>query len=208
MRNIMFLGMLFLTFGANAQEVKMNASEISSFKNQIKEVSEKTKTITSDFIQYKHLDFLTEDIKTSGKMTFKAPNWVKWEYTKPYQYSVIFKDNVLLINDGGTKSDVKISSSKLFKQLNKLIINSVTGDMFDEEQFDILYSKTENYNKVILTSKDKNFAKFIKTFELHFNKKTGAVIEVKMIEPSEDFTKIIFSNRVDNSTLSDAIFTN
>jgi len=186
----------------------MNISEITVFKKQIKEVSEKTKTITSDFVQYKHLDFLTEDIETSGKIAFKAPNWVKWEYTKPYEYSVIFKNDVLLINDGGTKSDVKMSSSKLFKNLNQLIINSVTGDMFDEEQFEISYYKSKEYYKVILVSKDKKLAKFINSFELQFHKETGAVLEVKMIELSGDFTKIIFSNRVDNSDLSDAIFTN
>ncbi|PHS67649.1 MAG: cell envelope biogenesis protein LolA [Flavobacterium sp.] len=208
MRNFIVLFILFVAFVAKAQEVEMSVSEITVFKNQIKEVSEKTKTITSDFVQYKHLDFLIEDIETSGKMAFKAPNWVKWEYTKPYEYSVIFKNDVLLINDGGTKSDVKMSSSKLFKKLNQLIINSVTGDMFDEKQFEISYFKTEDYNKVILVSKDNKLANFIKTFELHFHKETGAVLEVKMIEPSEDFTKIIFSNRVDNSELSDAIFTN
>ena len=208
MRNFILLYLLLGTFGTKAQEVEMSASEITIFKNQIKEVSEKTQTITSDFVQYKHLDFLTEDIKTSGKMAFKAPNWVKWEYTKPYEYSVIFKNDVLLINDGGTKSDVKMSSSKLFKNLNQLIINSVTGDMFDEKQFIISYYKSKEYYKVILVSKDKKLAKFINSFELQFHKETGAVLEVKMIELSGDFAKIMFSNRVDNSDLSDAIFTN
>jgi len=186
----------------------MSEVEVNTFKKQIEEVSKNTKTIIADFVQFKHLDFLTEEIETSGEMAFKAPNWVKWEYTKPYKYSVIFKNDVLLINDGGTKSNVKMSSSKLFKKLNQLIINSVTGDMFDDEQFEISYSKKESYNNVVLVSKDKKLANFIKTFELHFNKKTGAVLEVLMIEPSGDYTKIVFSNRVDNSTLSDEIFTN
>lgn len=208
MRNLFLFISIFITLGLNAQEVKMNASEVEIFKNQIKEVSDKTKTISSDFIQFKHLDFLTEDIKTSGKMAFKAPNWVKWEYTNPYEYSVIFKDDVLLINDGGTKSDVKMSSSKLFKKLNQLIINSVTGDMFDNKAFETSFYKSESYNKVILKSKDKKLSNFIETFELYFNMETGAVVEVKMIEPSQDFTKIIFSNRVDNKPLNDAIFTN
>jgi len=208
MRNILLLVVLVVTFGIQAQEEKMSTSEITIFKNKIKEISTKTKTITTDFVQYKHLDFLTEDIETSGKMAFKAPNWVKWEYTKPYEYSIVFKNDVLLINDGGTKSDVKMSSSKLFKNLNQLIINSVTGNMFDEEQFEISYYKSEGYYKVILVSKDKKLVKFINSFELKFDKKTGVVLEVKMIELSEDFTKIIFANRVDNSNLSDAIFTN
>ena len=208
MRNYILLVLVIVSFGMKSQETEMSSSEISLFNAQIKEVSENTKTITSDFVQLKHLDFLTSDIETSGKMAFKAPNWVKWEYTSPYEYSVIFKDDVLLINDGGTKSDIKMGSSKLFKKLNELIINSVTGDMFDDESFEVTYFITEDYNKVILVSNDKKLSKMIAVFELHFNKENGAVLQVKMIEPSQDYTKIVFSNRVDNSEINDAVFTN
>lgn len=208
MRNYIFLLLGIISIGMHAQETEMSSSEINSFKAQIKEVSENTKTITSDFVQFKHLDFLTNDIETLGKMAFKAPNWVKWEYTSPYEYSVVFKDDVLLINDGGAKSNIKMSSSKLFKKLNELIINSVTGDMFGDESFAVTYFKMNDYNKVIFVSKDKKLSKMIAVFELHFNKENGAVLQVKMIEPSQDFTKIIFSNRVDNPEINDAVFTN
>ncbi len=209
MRNyILILTLLIVSIAVQAQETEMSISEIKTFRTQITEVSKSTTTITSDFIQYKHLDFLTSDIETSGNMAFKAPNWVKWEYTNPYAYSVIFKDDQLLINDGGTKSNIKMGSSKLFKKLNELIINSVTGDMFDDDTFKVSYFKTTDYNKVVFISNDKKLAKMIAVFELHFNKNNGAVLEVKMIEPSQDYTKIVFSNRVLNNKLSDAIFSN
>ena len=209
MRNyILIIILLIVSMSIQAQESEMSVSEIKTFRAQITEVSEKTKSITTDFIQYKHLDFLTSDIETSGNMAFKAPNWVKWEYSDPYAYSVIFKEDQLLINDGGTKSNIKMGSSKLFKKLNELIINSVTGDMFDDESFEVSYYTTPDYNKVIFVSTDKKLAKMIAVFELHFDKKDGAVLEVKMIEPSQDYTRIVFSNRVVNSKISDAVFTN
>lgn len=208
MRNYMLFLLIIASFGVKSQETEMSSSEINFFKAQIKEVTENTKTITSDFVQFKHLDFLTSDIETSGKMAFKAPNWVKWEYTSPYEYSVIFKNDVLLINDGGTKSNIKMGSSKLFKKLNELIINSVTGDMFDDDSFEVSYYKADDYNKVIFVSKDKKLSKMIAVFELHFSKESGAVLQVKMIEPSQDYTKIVFSNRIENSEINDAVFTN
>jgi len=209
MRNYIFiLFLLIVSIGVQAQETEMNTSEITAFKVQIKEVSKSTTTIIAEFVQYKHLDFLTSDIETSGNMAFKAPNWVKWEYTSPYEYSVVFKDDLLLINDGGTKSNIKMGSSKLFKKLNELIINSVTGNMFDDGGFEVSYFKTPDFNKVIFISTDKKMAKMIAVFELHFNKNDGAVIEVKMIEPSQDYTRIVFSNRVVNSEINDEIFTN
>ena len=99
----------------SAQETSMSASEIDVFKAKVEASAASTQTIQSDFVQFKHLDFLSNDIETSGSMSFKSPNKVRWEYTKPYQYQVIFKEDKLLINDGGTKSKVDIGSSKMFK---------------------------------------------------------------------------------------------
>lgn len=185
----------------------MNAAEISNFKAMVSDISKKTTSIKTDFIQFKHLDFLENDIETSGKMVFKAPANVKWEYTKPYKYSVIFKETELLINDGGTKSNVDIGSSKLFKKLNELIVNSVKGNMFEDADFQVSYIKTPKFYKVIFTPKDKKIAEYIATFVLHFNLKDAQVIEVKMIEPSQDFTRIVFSQRVLNSKVDDSVFT-
>lgn len=191
-----------------AQEVAMNALEIDVFKLQVSNASKSTTTIASDFVQFKHLDFLDNDIETSGKLVFKAPGLVKWEYTHPYQYSVIFKEDKLLINDDGTKSDVDIGSSKMFKKLNQLIVNSVKGTMFDDDDFEISYAKVDKANKATFIPKDKKIAGYIAAFELLFNKNDGTVQEVKMIEPSLDFTRIVFSNRVLNGTVKDAVFNN
>jgi outer membrane lipoprotein-sorting protein len=190
-----------------AQETTMNASEIEAFKQQVSTVSKNTKSITSDFVQFKHLDFLDNDIKTEGKLAFKAPALVRWEYTNPYQYVVVFKGDKLLINDGGTKSDMDIGNSDMFKKLNALIVNSVKGTMFNDADFKITYAKTGRYNKATFVPKEKKMLGYIAAFELLFDKTDGTVKEVKMIEPSEDFTRIIFSNRILNNPVSDALFT-
>ncbi len=208
MRNLLFIFFITLSAFLQAQEVKMNATEISNFKEMVSDISKKTTSIKTDFVQYKHLDFLENDIETSGKMVFKSPANVKWEYTKPYKYSVIFKETELLINDGGTKSNVDIGSSKLFKKLNELIVNSVKGNMFDDADFQVSYLKTPKFYKVIFTPKDKKIAEYIASFVLHFNLNDAQVMEVKMIEPSQDFTRIVFSNRVLNIKVDDSVFTN
>ena len=204
MHKIIYL-LLFITGVLNAQE-KMSTIESNSLKMKVKEQANFTKTISSDFIQYKHLDFLSNDIITSGKLAFKAPNLVKWEYVEPFKYSVLFKDETLYINDEGNKSNFDVGASKMFKQLNKLIINSIKGDMFDDNEFDIQYYKKNTESEVHFNSKNKEFSKFIKAFYIIFNSK-GEVVEVKMIEPSDDYTKIVFNNKIINKTLPDAIFT-
>ncbi|MGB3343669.1 MAG: outer membrane lipoprotein carrier protein LolA [Aequorivita sp.] len=203
--SLIFIG---LGFCLKAQETNMDAQEITSFKDKVIASAKTTKTIKTDFVQYKHLDFLADDVKTWGKMVFKAPNLVKWEYTKPYQYSIIFKEDQLLINDSGTKSKVEIGNSKLFQKLNQLIVSSVRGDMFNDSDFNVTFLKTTKYNKAVFIPKDKKIAAYIASFELLFNKDDAQVFEVKMIEPSQDFTRIVFSNRVLNSIVDDTVFSN
>lgn len=205
MYRVLYIFLLIIMTG-HAQS-KMNANEAKVLREQVKQLALTTQTITSDFTQYKHLDFLSNDIETSGKLAFKSPDNVKWEYINPFKYSVIFKQETLYINDEGNKSNVDIGSSKLFKQLNKLIINSVKGDMFDENEFDIEYYKKASNSEVYFTPKNEKLLKYIKAFHITFNKK-GEVVEVKMIEPSDDYTRILFDNRVTNKKLSDAIFVN
>ena len=123
MRRLCFILILFCT--TIMAQTPLNDSESKTLIKRVKDKALTTKTILSDFTQYKHLDFLTNDIITNGKLSFKAPDLVKWEYTNPYSYSVIFKNETLYINDEGNKSEVNIGSSKLFKQLNNLIIKSI-----------------------------------------------------------------------------------
>ena len=42
----------------------MSTVEANTLKNKVKTLASTTQTITSDFVQYKHLDFLDNDIFT------------------------------------------------------------------------------------------------------------------------------------------------
>ncbi len=190
-----------------AQE-KMTTAEITAFKSSVNATAKNTRTLTTDFVQYKHMDFLSKDIETSGKMSFKAPNMLLWQYTKPYQYSIVFKNNKISINDAGKKSQMDTGSSKMFAKLNKLIVGSVSGDMFDDNEFTITYFKNKDYNIARLVPKDAALKKYIKQMELHFEKKGNMVAEVKMTEPSDDYTRIVFKNKTANAPVPDSVFNN
>jgi len=208
MKNSLYLMMLLLfSLIAQAQE-KMSPAEVTAFKNAVNATAKGTKTLTTDFVQYKHMDFLAKDIETSGKMIFKAPGLLMWQYTKPYQYSIIFKNNKIHINDGGKKSQMNAGGSKMFDKLTKLIISSVNGNMFDEKEFTISYLKSKDYNITKLVPKDAALKKYIKQMELYFDKKGNMVAEVKMIEPSDDYTRIVFKNKVLNAQVPDSLFNN
>lgn len=197
--------LMFFASGILSAQTQMSSDEANALKVSIKQQADATTTITSDFTQYKHLDFLSDDIESKGKLAFKAPDLVKWEYVTPFSYSLIFKDNTLYINDDGNKRHMDVGGNKIFTQLNQLITASIRGILFDDDQFNISYFKQNGNSLVHFIPKDAQLAEFIKAFHMTFNP-TGEVIEVKMIEPSDDYTQIIFSGRETNQSLSDALF--
>ncbi len=198
---------LFVAIGY-AQEVKLSQQESNELRNNIKIKSEEKNSIKSEFIQLKHLDFLSNDIESSGILYYKSPNSIKWEYQNPFNYSATFIGDKLYINDAGKKSDLDLSSNKSFKSLNDLVVRSVKGDLFDATEFEISYFKDAQTYSVHFIPKDKKLRAFISEFIIVFDMKFFEVISVKMLENSEDYTLLIFKNQQFNQPISDAVFTN
>ncbi|PIE48991.1 MAG: cell envelope biogenesis protein LolA [Flavobacteriales bacterium] len=207
--NRLFTVVCFLCYGLGVfAQQSLSDDEKLVFKQKVREKAKTTKTIKSDFTQKKHLSFLKNDIVSSGTFYFKQPNVVKWYYMKPFDYSIVFKNNKMLINDNGKKTTVNTGNNKLFKNLNHLITNTATGELFDEENFHISFIKNDKQFIVTLRPKDVELKKYIAQFELYFGIKNYVVEQVKMIEPANDFTLITFKNRQENTPLKDEVFTN
>jgi outer membrane lipoprotein-sorting protein len=200
---------LYLLVGntpSHAQEQKMSESEMATFKQSVVAVSKKIKTLTTDFVQYKHMDFLSKDIETSGKMTFKEPVLLLWQYKKPYDYSVVFNNGKILINDEGKRKNIDIGKSEIFDKINRMIVGSVSGNLFDDREFVIGYFKSKNQNIATFVPKDPALQKYIKQIELTFDK--DEVVQVKLVESSTDYTRIVFKNRILNAKIDASFFNN
>lgn len=206
-RNLLFGSLaLLMSFIVTSQRTEMSVTAAIELKNRVIEKSKTTTTIISDFEQYKHLDFLTNDIRSTGKLTYKSPSSIKWEYKSPFVYSAVFMNGKLYINDNGVKSKVNMNANKTFKSLNDIIVKSVRGDLFDEEKFEITYFKNSKTYTVHFKSLDKALKKLISEFVLTFDKESINVVQVRMIESASDFTLLKFLNQQTNQTVSDAVF--
>ena len=56
--------------------------------------------------------------------------------------------------------------------------------------------------------KDATLKKYIAQMELYFDKKANMVAQVKMTEPSKDYTTIVFKNKATNAQVPDSVFNN
>ncbi len=191
---------LFLNFCFG--QTVLSDKEKQVFKARVQEKANKTMSITSNFEQSKYLEMLSEPIVSNGKLVFQSPETILWKYTTPKAYSVIFKDEMLYVDNDGKKDEIKLSSNKVFRSFNELIVNSIKGNMFQEDKFEISYFKTTEGYFVKFFPKDKRMKRFIAAFELTFTKDTSEVSQIKLIEPNNDYTVITFSNRKTNVAIA------
>ena len=199
-KNIALSAFLLISSFFFAQNTAMSTTEAKAFVANVSSETKEIKTLQADFIQTKKMDFLDKSIITSGKMSLKSPNTLSWKYTKPYQYSIIFKDNKIFINDQGKKSSVD-AKSKTFEKINKLIVGSSNGKMFSDPEFAVAYFKNGTSNIAKFTPKSAQLLKYIKQIELHFPKNQMTVSQVNMTEASGDTTNIVFKNTKINAPI-------
>lgn len=204
-KNIAFGAFLLVSGFFFAQNTAMSGAEAKTFVSKVSSETKTIKTLQADFIQTKKMDFLDKNIVTHGKMSLKTPNMLAWKYTKPYQYSIVFKDNKILINDQGKKSSVD-AKSKTFEKINKLIVGSSNGQMFNDPEFSVSYMKNATSNIAKFTPKSAQLLKYIKQIELHFPKNQSTVSQVNMTEASGDTTNIVFKNTKINAPVAASEF--
>lgn len=187
-------------------QTKMAESDVLKFKNKVTTESKSLQSLSADFVQTKHISFLSKPITSTGKLNLKNDEKLRWEYVTPTKYTVVFKDKKLLVNNQGKQTTVDLATNKQFEKLSKLISGSINGNMFDDKEFTIAYLQTDTDYLVKLTPKAKDLAKYIKEIELYFEKNGQLVHQTKMIEPNNDFTLITFSNKKINQPIHDSVF--
>lgn len=182
--------------------------DIKVFRQQFAAASQKLNSLQSDFIQEKNLSMLSEKIISKGKFWFKKENKVRMEYTQPFKYLMIMNGSNIYIKDGQKENRVSTNSNKLFQQINKIVVDCVKGTAFSNTDFKFNVFENKSTYLIELTPVVKNLQSIFKNINVIVDRKDFSVNSIKMIEPSGDYTNINFTNKILNTNLADALFTN
>jgi outer membrane lipoprotein-sorting protein len=180
--------------------------DLPKFKEQFALIAGKTETIKSDFVQEKNLSMLSEKIVSKGKFWFKRESMLRMEYSTPFEYLMILNKDNMYIKDGQKENKVSTKSSKLFNQINKIIIDCVQGSVFSNPDFITKAYENKNTYLIELSPASKTLKEFFKTIDVIIDKSDYEATTIEMDENSGDNTIIRFTNREINTNIPDAIF--
>ena len=203
---IIILLAVFCTLEGFSQNAFKPLENTETLKKGVKMMAEKTSSLTTSFNQEKHLSILTKPLKSAGKMYFKKPDLLKWAYVSPYNYAIIFKAERIIINDEGKVSNFDLSSSKSFMEINQIMMNSVSGNILQEDQFDIDYLSSPEQYLAKMKPKSEQMKSYITSIEVFIDKVDFTVSKIKLNEKNGDFTEIDFYDKKLNAKVSDAVF--
>ncbi len=198
--------LLILSAAAYSQDDYQPLDDISEFRQKMIETSENTHSISSDFIQLKHLSFLEEDVQSKGKFFFQKENKLRWEYTEPFYYLILFNNDSILIRDNSRTNIYDAASGRMFREINNIMLSMVNGSILESKNFEFEYFQNASGYKLELTPLEENMKEFLSKIRLFINKQDHSVDELYMLERSGDFTHIRFINKQLNEDIPQHIF--
>lgn len=197
---------LFLCSTTFCQPKFSNVSDAK--KNEIiqniSNASKQNKTLTCDFVQEKTSTLITDKTISKGKMYFKNPHCLRWEYTNSYGL-VVNNDIVVVIDSKGVISQT--NNTRMFKELANIIMNTIDGSgLNDSKNFTTSVSQSDFEYLVELIPTNKRIANFYKSIQLVVNKQTKLASSITMFETNGDSMKITFSNHKTNQPFDQKLF--
>ena len=164
-------------------------------------------SLQCDFVQVTLLSLLQTALTSTGTMYYKGGDRLRWEYTSPYVYTFVLNGDRVMLKSSEKTDVVSVRSSKMFQQIARIMLNSVTGRcLADDGDFRVTMYKGGTEWEARLVPQQKELAALFSEVCLHIDPKLRMVTVVELKERSGDTTRIDMRNVRKNETIDDAVF--
>ena len=164
-------------------------------------------SLQCDFVQVKRLSLLKTDMTSRGKLYYKGGKLLRWEYTSPYTYTFVLNGDRVMLKSSEKTDVVSVRSSKMFQQIARIMLHSVTGHCLSEESdFRVTMYEADSEWEARLVPQQRELAALFSEVRLHIDPRLRMVTVVELCEKSGDTTRIEMKNVQKNEAIDDAVF--
>jgi outer membrane lipoprotein carrier protein len=168
---------------------------------------EKTKDLKADFVQEAMIKSIKKTEREEGKVFFKNPKNMLWEYTKPQGKKLVINSQKAWLYLSKEKVVYTQKSESIFQ--SKFLINFFSGSGKLKNDFVIKYAEPKAYDKdgnylLVLTPREKTSA--CNLVMLTIDKNNFYILQVSFDDVMGNTTTLKFSNISINTGLSQKLF--
>lgn len=175
--------------------------------SSIQAAARKVTTIQAEFVQTKHLKMLARPIVADGRIYYRKPGEIRWEYTSPIK-SVLVKNkrgiSRMTWRDGGYHADADAKLKPVQLVLDQMEV-WLQGDYVQSTLFTASLEPGPP-PRVKLVPRNKSLGSFIAVVYVVLSEKPGAVDAIEIWESQESVTRIKLKNVKLNGPLPAQVF--
>lgn len=185
----------------------MHAQSRQQMLDAISQAAAQTRDMECDFVQTKKIRLLNRNMVSSGMMSYRQPDKLRWEYQAPYAYVFVVNRNKVQILNNSRKDIIDADKNKIFREIVNIMLGSVAGTcLSDESSFRTTVTVASGEYIATLVPQKKELRQMFASIVMHFNPKQGVVVRIEMNESKGDITVIELKNIRKNTDFNDSRF--
>ena len=165
-------------------------------------------SLECEFTQTKTVSMLEQKMVSEGKLYFRKPSAVRWEYLTPpmHNFFIMSGEDLLAGNDASAKHS-SLKKNRSARMISSLIVGSLSGESLeDSRNFKAELSAEAGEWVAVLTPLRRDLSQICSSIVLRFNPKTALANSITLNEASGDYTHIVFRNMKMNLPLPEGVF--
>ena len=167
------------------------------------------RSIAADFVQEKDMKILARPLVSQGRLLFRSPDNLRWEYLTPVKSVLLMKDGVArkFVGENGTWHEDKSAGLDAIPAVLAQMTGWLEG-RFDNSSSQAVFTASRDGRVVRLVPKEEGMRIVIAAIELHLAASDDLVEEVDIHESADTgaVTRIRFHNTVTDGAIPDALF--
>ena len=183
-----------------------SSNELENFLQEIQGSSDRVHSFTSGFTQEKILSLFSNPVIFQGRLSIVRPDRLRWEFTSPVP-SVLILDGEqgVRCNDKAEAEKFRLSSDPVMKIVAEQLWFWLGGDYKELARHHRLDKRDPA--TLLITPEDQSTADYVETVTIIFDENSLQPLQVEIMEPGGDRTRISFHSSSINMQISEKLFT-
>lgn len=167
-------------------------------RQHIVEAAQRMKTMQCDFVQTKHTKLLSEASVSKGRLSYRQPDWLCWEYTSPTVHTFKIDGEKVLMSDNRGTREVDIRRNRMYREMARLMTNIMSGQsLVGDQDFQVSLAAADEKKTewvATLVPRRKEVRRMFASIILRVSSAKWLVRQVELVEPKGDRTIIELNN--------------
>lgn len=202
MKKVLLLLLVVVLLGSSV----LAGNDLDSILKEMDKRQKEIKDLQANFSQEKVLELLEEKLISQGRMKYKKPDRMSWEYSVPDPLLMIIKGQRMWLYYPDMKVAEKYDLEKSGETLGLFMGFGKSMDYLKKNYQIRLLEKEKNFYPLELIPKREEELRYVSRIVLWIDTKEYWPVKTKIFEPNGDTTLIEFKNIEINTEIPDSEF--